>query len=263
MDKKIILSQGLTQESFQQKGDKNTSIGTAETVNINNVTTSSDEESLTSAIDEMRTLRKKIRLYEELGIVNCTEELKGTQLEPMECMKEVHSSLYFMGVGGEKWVKEEYLRKEFENMLRQTKIMGGEVKFLLIDPSSKAYGQLYKLRGESVPYLSYERYADLDARYDNLKVRLYNTMPSFRMQFVDETYLAISRYYFDKPSHESVGGGWRTPHLIINSEQREYGMNESRYKGSLYGSFLLAYNFIWGHSTKIHDWVIRGKRFNR
>lgn len=251
------------QTSSIQNGEKNTSIGTASNVIINNLTESSDEKSITSAIDEMKTLREKIHLYEELGIINCTKELKGTQLDPARCMRDVHTSLSFMGVGGEKWVKDKQLRKIFENMLRQTKTMGGEVRFLLINPASEAYGRLYQLRGESVPYDSYERFADLVNKFDNLKVCLYSDMPSFRMQFVDDAYLAISRYYFDKVSHDNSGGGWKTPHLIICNEQREFGENEPKHKGSLYGSFLLSYNFIWTHSVNIQTWINEGKRFNK
>lgn len=254
---------GIPMTSLLQNGEKNTAIGTANSVTINNLTKPSDEESITSVIDELKALRKKIHLYEELGIINCTEELKGTQLEPIQCMKDVHTSLSFMGVGGEKWVKDPQLRKTFENMLRQTKTMGGEVRFLLINPASEAYSRLYQLRGESVPYDSYEHFANLVDKFDNLKVRLYSDMPSFRMQFVDDTYLAISRYYFDKVSHDSFGGGWKTPHLIISTEQREFGESESRYKGSLYGSFLLAYNFIWSHSEKIQKWIADGKKYNK
>lgn len=244
-------------------GEKNTSIGTANSVVVNNLMKSSDEKSITGVIDEMEILRKKIHLYEELGIINCTEELKGTQLEPIQCMRDIRSSLSFMGVGGEKWVKDEQLRKTFKNMLRQTKTMGGTVRFLLINPASEAYARLYQLRGESVPYSSYEYFVDLVDKFDNLKVHLYNDMPSFRMQFVDDTYLAVSRYYFDKVSHDSFAGGWKTPHLIISSEQKEFGNNEIKHKGSLYGSFLLSYNFIWSHSDAIQIWVKEGKKFRK
>ncbi len=263
MDKANDEDKEQSKISFLQEREKSTSIGIANNVNINNITKSSDEKSITSAIDELESLRKKIHLYEELGIINCTEELKGTQLEPIQCMKDVHTSLSFMGVGGEKWVKDAQLRKAFENMLRRTKTMRGEVRFLLINPASEAYGRLYQLRGESVPYDSYERFADLVSKFDNLYVRLYSDMPSFRMQFVDDTYLAISRYYFDKVSHDSFGGGWKTPHLIISTEQKEFGESEPRHKGSLYESFLLSYNFIWSHSDEITKWIDEGKNFNK
>lgn len=249
-----ILENIQDKEAFFQTGRSSTAIGKADTVNIHNVTQPEAKEPIT---------RNKIRLYEELGITDCTEELKGTQLEPMQCMKQVRASLSFMGVGGEKWVKDQQLQKAFKNMLRQTKSMGGEVRFLLINPESEAYNRLYQLRGESVPYDSYERFADLADKFDNLKVCLYSDMPSFRMQFVDEAYVAVSRYYFDKVSHDNSAGGWKTPHLIISNERREYGTNEIKYKGSLYGSFLLSYNFIWSHSCGIQQWVDSGKIFNK
>ena len=256
------MGQEKSNTSFLQSGGKSTGIGTAENVTINNLIQSSTGDLINTANDE-RELLRQIRLYKELGIVNCAGELKGTQLEPIRCMKAVHTSLSFMGVGGEKWIKDAQLQKAFENMLIRTGTMGGEVRFLLVNPASGSYGSLYRLRGESVPYDSYERYAELVKKYDNLKVHLYSDMPSFRMQFVDETYLAISRYYFDKMSHDDSGGGWKTPHLIISAEQREYGKDEVRYKGSLYGSFLLAYNFIWSHSQSIQKWADEGKIFNK
>jgi len=263
MNKKNAEENVGSETILLQKGEKSTSIGTATNVYINNLMESGAEESITSAIDEMEILRRKIHLYEELGIINSTEELKGTQLEPLQCMKDVRTSLSFMGVGGEKWVKDTQLRKAFKNMLRQTKTVGGEVRFLLINPSSEAYGLLYQLRGESVPYESYEHFADLVNKFDNLEVRLYSDLPSFRMQFVDDKYLAVSRYYFDKVSHDSVGGGWRTPHLIISAEQKGFGEKESRHKGSLYGPFLLSYSFIWSHSDGIQKWVDEGGIFNK
>lgn len=263
MNKQDSEKQERIVDSFAQSGEKSTAIGNASNFNIINVTQSTDEESLTSAIADIEALRNKVRLYEELGIINCTEELKGTQLDPLQCMPAVHNSLSFMGVAGEKWVRDEQLRKTFENMLRQTKTMRGEVRFLLINPAGEAYNRLYQLRGESVPYDSYPRFLELTKKFDNLKVRLYSDMPSFRMQFVDDSYLAISRYYFDKVSHDNSGGGWKTPHLIISNEQRIYGRNEIKHRGSLYGSFLLSYNFIWSHSEDIQDWAANGKKFNK
>ena len=219
--------------------------------------------SIISIIKENKVHQNKIRLYNELGIIDCTEELKGTVLEPMQCMRSVHSSLSFMGIGGEKWVNSDQLLDAFKKMLIQINTVRGEVRFLLINPGSDSYGSLYQLRRESVPYGSYTQFVKLMENYDNLHVRLYSHLPSFRMQFVDDTYLAVSRYYFDKESHDNSEGGWKTPHLIISNEQRLFGENKPRYRGSLFGSFLLSYNFIWLHSTDIREWDLKGRIFNR
>lgn len=239
--------------SSMQNGEKSTAILHADSVNI----FGKDKERVESDNSEL------MHLYEELGIGVCVKELKGTDLEPLDCMKKLRKSLDFMGVGGEKWVKDAQMRKAFENMLRRTKTMGNEVRFLLINPACESYNRLYQLRGESVPYASYEYYEGLTDRFDNLKVHLYNDMPSLRMQFVDDSYLAIARYYIDEESHEEADGGWKTPHLIIHSEQRTYGQSEVKYKGSLYDSFHRLYNFIWLHSDDIKTWSASGKIFNK
>lgn len=251
--------------AFEQYGEKSTAIASAKDFTINNyLTQSTDDENLAKTIEELQIYREKIKWYEELGIINCAEELKGTDLEPLKCMTSVvHRSLYFMGVGGEKWVKDSQLRKAFENMLRKVKAVNGEVRFLLINPASDAYNNLYQLRGESVPYDSYGFFIEFIKQFDNLKVHLYSHMPSFRMQFVDDNYLAVSRYYFDKTSHDKWGGGWKIPHLIICNEQQEFGKQEIKHKGSLFGSFLLAYNSIWQNGIDIKQWDVDGRNYNK
>ena len=114
---KILENENIQdKEEIFQTGRSSTAIGKADTVHIHNVTQPEAKEPLT---------RNRIRLYEELGITDCTKELKGTQLEPMQCMKQVRASLSFMGVGGEKWVKDQQLQKAFKIMLRLRKSMGG------------------------------------------------------------------------------------------------------------------------------------------
>lgn len=214
--------------------------------------------------EKLRKYREKFELYKELGIIDCTKALKETKLAPLQCMPNVKKSLDFTGVGGEKWVKDEQLRRAFSTMLMRTEAVGGEVRFLLIDPDSDAYRMLYSLRGESVPYESYASFIELIKKHSNLHVRLYDHMPSFRMQFVDEKYLAVSRYYFDKQQHDKWEGGWKIPHLIIHNElQKDFDSEEVLYKWSLYDSFLLAYNFSWEKSRDISKWDQEGRKFRK
>lgn len=252
-----------------QMGEKSQQIGFAESVTINNVlngpgfNTDQSGSQGKSLEDELVSYRKQFELYNELGIINCTQTLKGSELEPIKCMPDVKKSLDFTGVGGEKWVKDAQLRKAFESMLLRTKSVGGVVRFLLIDPSSEAYANLYQLRGESVPFESYEKFIELKKRHKNLQVRLYDHMPSFRMQFVDEKYLAVSRYYFDKKTHDQFEGGWMIPHLIIQNATQEYGSTEIKHKWSLYESFQLAYEFSWDQGRDIMDWNKEGRQYNK
>lgn len=252
-----------------QMGEKSQQIGYAENVNINNVLSGPRLDMHQSGSqgrcieDELESYRKQFELYNELGIINCTQTLKGSELEPIKCMPNVHKSLDFIGVGGEKWVKDAQLRKAFESMLLRTKSVGGVVRFLLIDPSSDAYNNLYCLRGESVPFESYERFIELKMKHKNLQVYLYDHMPSFRMQFVDGQYLAVSRYYFDKKAHDQWKGGWMIPHLIIKNETQEFGSAEIKHKWSLYESFQLAYEFSWKQGRDIMEWNKEGKQYNK
>lgn len=222
--------------------------------------------------EENQNYSDKFRVLQSLGIIDCTEELKTSAYAPKACIPEIVRSFDFMGIGGEKWVKNKDEDEDddkvdilecFESMLLRTDSFRGKVRFLIIDPECKEYKKLYKLREKSLPTESYDIFLDLLDRYDNLEVRLYSHFPTFRMQFVDNKYLAISRYYFDKNIHDDSEGGWKTPHLIIVNEVAQINDKEL-YKGSLYGSFVMAFNYYWEQNTRdIREWAKAGKKFNR
>ena len=133
---------------------------------------------ISKARQDMDELIKK---YEEVGITDCTGELKGTELEPMRCMKNVKHTLYFMGVGGSKWVmgsNGEY--EQFEKMLKRVKASKkGDVRFLVIDPSGNGYKELEELRGkDAVPKESYRALFSLTQKYACMQVHLYDHLPS-------------------------------------------------------------------------------------
>lgn len=50
---------------------------------------------------------------------------------------------------------------------------------------------------------------------------------------------------------------------IICNEQQEFDKSEVKHKGSLFGSFLLAYNSIWDNGIDIKQWDAEGKNFNK
>jgi len=205
---------------------------------------------------------KTKKQYDDMGIVNCSQTLENTELAPITCMKNIRHNLSFMGVGGEKWVKETHLMNEFKNMLRTVSSSDGRIKFLLINPSSLSYNQLYHLRNEEVPQESYAKFATLMNEFECLKVKLYDHLPSFRMQFVDDTYVAISRYYFKQELHSNAGRGLKMPHIIIEAERSIHNGTSSVHKGSLYDSFAGFFDYIWKHSSPLQDWIDNGKKFN-
>ena len=140
---------------------------------------------------EFGKLHKNLDL---LGIKNCTEKLTDTPFMPKTCMKNVKKTLFFMGVAGSKWVNDPPVYAEFERMLRKVSAAQGEVRFLLLNPNGNGWKKLKNLRRDNLSDSSYNKYQILMKNYPCLKVRLYDPLPSFRLQFVDGTYIAVSRY---------------------------------------------------------------------
>lgn len=195
-----------------------------------------------------------LKLYKNVGIDGCTEELKDTQFEPRQCMRNVKRSLDFMGVGGNKWVDQDDKLQLFEEMLQRAAASQGKVRYLLIDPRSEGYRKLKELRHNKVPSKSYNQFKELVAKYDCLEVHLYDDLPSFRLQFVDNEYVAVSRYYIEHELHQKKEFGWKIPHLIVRAEKMgDIQKGEAEYQGTLYKSFEQLYQYIWDHSVDIKD----------
>lgn len=195
-----------------------------------------------------------LQLYKNVGIDSCTEELKDTQFEPRQCMRNVKKTLDFMGVGGNKWVDQDDKLQLFKEMLNRAAASQGRVRYLLIDPRSDGYKKLRELRKNKVPSKSYKQFKKLVEKYDCLEVRLYDDLPSFRLQFVDNEYVAVSRYYIEHELHAQKDFGWKIPHLIVRAEKMSnIQKGETEYQGTLYKSFEQLYQYIWDHSEDIKD----------
>ncbi len=199
-------------------------------------------------------LNAKIKLYERVGIVDCTEELKETRFEPKQCMKDVTKYLDFMGVGGNKWVDQDDKIILLKSMLERVSASNGKVRYLLINPNCERFRTLAKLRKEMVPNRSYLILKNLMKQYDCLEVRLYDDLPSFRLQFVDQEYVAVSRYFVEHDAHEREDFGWKTPHLVVRAERTDdISGGKREHQASLYKSFEQLYQFIWQRSISIQD----------
>ncbi len=202
--------------------------------------------------NKLKAKEKLLDLYKNVGIDGCTEKLQGTSFEPQQCMSIVSKYLDFMGVGGNKWVDQDNKQDLLINMLKRVKAAKGRVRFLLIDPRSDGYKRLKELRKDKVPRDSYKRFQKLVKEYECLEVHLYDDLPSFRLQFVDQEYVAISRYYIEHELHAKKEFGWKNPHLIVRAEKiGDIQKGETQYQGSLYKSFEQLYEYIWTHSADL------------
>jgi Ca2+/Na+ antiporter len=186
-----------------------------------------------------------------LGIENCTEKLTGTIFTPETCMQNIRKTLSFMGVAGSKWVSDPPVYAEFERMLRKVSAAQGEVRFLLINPKAASWQQLNGLRRGNLSDVSYGNFIKLSKTYPCLHVRLYDTLPSFRLQFVDGLYVAVSRYKFEFSEYKDTHYGWDAPHLIVKNEEQELAKGKTRHFWSLYMAFHFLYEYIWEHSKDL------------
>jgi hypothetical protein len=153
----------------------------------------------------------------ELGIDKCTSKLKGTPFAPLNCMNVIRRRLYFLGVSGAKWVENPENETIFRRMLNRVERNNGKVMFLLINPCSKEFNTMKRQREGSIGINAYAVWKKLLDDYSCLEVRCYNHLPLFRLQFMDDQQLAISRYQFSREQYEKYEHGWDSPHLIINS----------------------------------------------
>jgi hypothetical protein len=198
--------------------------------------------------------------YAHLGIVECTERLTDSPFVPQECMNKVKNRLCFLGVCGEKWVDEEIKRDQFREMLRRISNNRGTVKFLLIDPSSNSWSKLSGLRQENICNTSFFKYREFMDDFPVLEVRLYDTLPSFRLQFIDDEYVTVSRYKNEYEGWRQSKHGWEAPHVYIDNESESEKKEEEkvedikkpeRHYWSLYPTFQALYEYVWQGAAEL------------
>jgi hypothetical protein len=183
---------------------------------------------------------------QELGIVGVTTKLTESEFEPMNCMAETKRHLYFMGILGSKWVEDKEIFREF---LRTIESKNGLVKFLLINPIGATFKRLKTMRGGALSDNSSQIFFELEKEFQCLEVRFYDEIPCFRLIFIDNDKLALTRFKLDYKGYFQSERGWDAPHLII----------ESKSFWSLYDPFIRYYDLRWGQAQPI-DQVIKSQR---
>lgn len=146
-----------------------------------------------------------------------------------------------MGVLGGKWVQQPESKRIFEEMLRNVEIVGGSIRFLLVDPQGKGYQDLRDIRQGHISDSPIQIWKTLVARYRCLEVRLYDRLPTFRLLFLDDTHLALSRYQHTPEKHYQSKWGWAAPHVMI--------INAGGW--SLYSCFERYFTDLWQSSTPL------------
>lgn len=210
-----------------------------------------DDNNIKDDFNKLNGELKLLKQLNDIGIVGCTDKLEGTLFQPKKSMKRVKRNLSFMGVTGSKWILQLDVRSELERKLKQISINDkGKVRFLLIDPRSDSFQRMKAMREGALTDDSYKYWAELQNKYsDCLEIRLYDHIPSFRLQFLDDEILTVSRYRLDRSSFENSQYGWNAPHLIVSNTT--YDDDETHHYWSLYEAFQLLYDHIWDDSKKL------------
>jgi len=180
-------------------------------------------------------------VLKEMGIINGTFRLSESNWEPLQCMAQTRRKLWFMGIVGSKWVSQEHVHAEFQQFSRRIQAKNGEIRFLLMNPRGTAISRLKTLRGGALSVESLERFKSLMEEFNCLQVKLCDQMPTFRLVFIDDRMVAVSRYKLDKAGYYQSRFGWEAPHLVIDSSA----------PWSLYDAFESFYDQVWNTSIDL------------
>lgn len=206
------------------------------------------KENLTSDEPEVRGIGTHSELLGEcgdvlgeMGVIACTSRLSQSRYEPAQCMKQARKKLYFLGVLGSKWVIEPHVRAEFRQFLSRIQLEGGEAHFLLINPGGNAFKHLRDQREGAISTESLKHVRALMKEFACFKVRLYDQLPCFRLVFIDDQILALSRYRISRDGYFQSKFGWEAPHIVIRAGT----------PWSLHDAFELYFRQLWDISREL------------
>lgn len=183
----------------------------------------------------------------QLGVQKGVPSNPGSKFSPSSCMGRVERELDFMGMLGSKWVEKPNPYNRMERMVEEVDQRGGEIRFLLADWTSEKYEELLNRRNIRDMSLvrradHYQDYFELAEEYECLEVRVYSNIPTFRMVFLDNQELGVSRYRYEPPDDE-FDRGRKIPHLVIDKNA----------KFSLFQPYKESFEEIWEDSSELTE----------
>lgn len=158
----------------------------------------------------------------DVGLEQVTKTLINTRFEPNSCMSSIRKKLYFCGVSGSKWISTEKSYNNFCEMIERVASNNGEIRFLLISPISNEFKHMIQIvqNQETDKYMEvYHNWLKLSKDYSKfLTIKCFKKLPVFRMQFIDDKQLALSKYHYQADEYYKYDKGWGNPHIIFNSD---------------------------------------------
>lgn len=132
------------------------------------------------------------------GLETFREALKDSDLHPHEALETVKRSLDFMGNGASKWSTQ---TQRMHDMLLRVTDSGGQVRMLILDPSSVVCRDASKLQFAGDPNAMQRKIVDsllrlqsLHAEYEALTIRIYDHAPNFRIAVIDSERAVVGHY---------------------------------------------------------------------
>jgi DNA-binding winged helix-turn-helix (wHTH) protein len=157
-----------------------------------------------------------IKLAQMVGLSsNSALRLRNSRVEPRECIEQTVQRLWFNGIFASKWVTEPHVRNQFETLLdRLDGDDDANVHFLLLDPDSESFGRFQSITRTTEDPKSFTWLRALSKRHRSFNVRVYDSLPTFRIVIIDDSLVTVAPY-MNVPQEWLREGGWESPHIVL------------------------------------------------
>jgi hypothetical protein len=155
-------------------------------------------------------------LAQQIGLsANSALRLRNSRVEPRECIEQTVQRLWFHGIFASKWVTDPQVRNQFETLLdRLDGDDDAEVHFLLLDPDSESCRRFQAVTQATESPESFTWLRALSRRHRSFTVRLYDTLPTFRIVVIDDSLVTVAPY-MNVPNEWLREKGWESPHIVL------------------------------------------------
>jgi hypothetical protein len=196
--------------------------------------------SLISTIVTGSIFFQEIYQFWKIGLIGADEQTsKG--IDYVKALNLCTTSIDFLGLGAGKLTAN---RNVFENAVDKCDAPGRAIRFLLINPSHDGLRRIARNAGadesayqnrvrQSLRIIAYLR----NDRAKNIEVRFYDSLPAFRLMFINDEVCLVSHYVLGK------GDGSQLPQLHIIKRRPAQDIN------SLYHGFKEYFEKIWADSS--------------
>jgi DNA-binding winged helix-turn-helix (wHTH) protein len=146
---------------------------------------------------------------------NSALRLRNSRVEPRECIEQTVQRLWFQGIFASKWVTDPKVRNQFETLLdRLDGDDDASVHFLLLDPNSDSFHRFQSITQITESPQSFTWLQELNKRHRSFKVRVYDSLPTFRIIVIDDSLVTVAPY-MNVPQEWLQERGWESPHIVL------------------------------------------------